>query len=97
MEQEKQDHPPPEPVTRTPDQGLLVDLGPQRRKAIERLKRGEGALTQRIRDAVEQHCDQLGVGPGVEIVPVVLLYRLDKPEYVVIRPAASRAAKGSPE
>jgi hypothetical protein len=82
-------------VARTPDLGLLVELGPQRRKEIKRLKRGEGALTRRIVAAVEQQRQQLGIDPAAEIVPVVLLYRQDRPDYVVITPATSRTPKGS--
>jgi hypothetical protein len=80
-----------------PDVGLLVELGPQRRKHIERLKQGDGPLTQRIRLAVEQQREQLGIDDAAEIVPVVLLYRYDQPDYVVITPAMSSARRGSRE
>jgi hypothetical protein len=87
---------PLEVVSRMPDLGLLVELGPQRRKDIKRLKRSDGPLTRRIMAAVEQQCEQLGIDPAAEIVPVVLLYRRDKPDYVVITPATARTPKGSP-
>jgi hypothetical protein len=72
-----------------PNTSLLVDLGQQRRKRIDRLKRGEGALTWQIQEAVDRHRQELGISAEAEIVPVVLLYRRDEPDYVVTvsRPA----------
>jgi hypothetical protein len=95
MEQDVAPQPSLELVARTPDRGLLVELGPQRRKEIKRLKRGEGPLTRRILAAVEQQCEEFGIDPAAEIVPVVLLYRQDKPDYVVIIPTTSHTPKGS--
>jgi hypothetical protein len=97
MEQGNYPQPLPEVVARMPDLGLLVEFGPQRRKEIKRLKRGEGPLTRWILAAVERQREQLGIDPAVEIVPVVLLYHQDKPDYVVITPQMPSAPKGSGE
>jgi hypothetical protein len=75
-------------TARLPNVGLVVELGPQRRKQIKRLKRGEGALAQQIQGAVDQRREELGIDVDAEIVPVVLLYRHDEPDYVVIVPRA---------
>ena len=96
MQQENSPLPPLEVVSRMPDLGLLIELGPQRRKNIKRLKRSDGPLIQRIMAGVEQQCEQLGIDPAAEIVPVVLLYLQDKPDYVVINPATARTPKGPP-
>jgi hypothetical protein len=77
-------------TARLPNTGLLVDLGRQRRKRVNRLKRGEGALAWQIQHAVDRQRQELGISPDAEVVPVVLLYRHDDPDYVVVvaRPAA---------
>src|SRR5262245_22809473 len=80
---EEKDH---EIAAALPNVGLLVELGPQRRKQIRQLKRGEGALAYRIQAAVEQRREELGIDAAAEIVPVVLLYRESEPDYVVITP-----------
>ena len=86
------DAPPGTLVTtaRLPNTGLLVDLGRQRRKRVERLKRGDGALAWQIQQAVDRQRQALGISADAEVVPVVLLYRSDDPDYVVTvaRPAA---------
>ncbi len=69
-----------------PVAGLLVDCGSQRRKHIDRLKRGEGKLTRRIQAAVFQAREKLGVDAAIEIVPVVLLYRESEQPYVILTP-----------
>jgi hypothetical protein len=75
---------------RVPNIGLVVEFGAQRRKHIKRLKRGEGALAWQIQQAVDQQREELGIDPSAEVVPVVILYRRDEPDYVAIvaRPAA---------
>jgi hypothetical protein len=69
--------------------GLFVELGRQRPKAIKLLKRGGGALSRQIRAAVERWREQLGIESSAEVVPVVVLYHHDKPDYVVVRPPPS--------
>jgi hypothetical protein len=69
-----------------PFTGLLIELGPQRRKQIERLKRGNGALTHQIRVAVEQSRQEFGIDKATEIIPVVLIYRRGRADYVIIVP-----------
>jgi hypothetical protein len=71
-------------AARLPKIGLLIELGRQRRKQIKRLKRGNGALTEQIQAAVNTACEELGIDDEAEIVPVVLLYRHDEPEYTVV-------------
>lgn len=68
--------------------GLLIDAGSQRRKQINRLKRGEGRLTRQLQAAVYQAQGELGIDAAKEIVPVVLLYRRSKSGYHVIVPQA---------
>jgi hypothetical protein len=77
-------------TARLPNTGLLVDLGQQRRKRVNRLKHGDGALAWQIQQAVDRQRQELGISADAEIVPVVLLYRRDDPDYVVTvaRPAA---------
>ena len=72
--------PAPAPV---PNVGLVVDLGKQGRKAIKRLKRGEGALAEHIQAAVDEARRSLGIDEEAEVVPVVLLYHEPKPDYRV--------------
>jgi hypothetical protein len=71
-------------AARLPNIGLLIELGRQRRKQIKRLKRGNGALTEQIQAAVNTAREELGIDDEAEIVPVVLLYRHDEPEYTVV-------------
>ena len=71
---------------RSSDTGLLLDLGRQHRPRIRGLKRGNGRLAREIRAAVERSCEQLGIDPAAEIVPVVLLYRCGEAEYTVVTP-----------
>jgi hypothetical protein len=64
--------------------GLLVELGRQRRKEISRLKQADGPLTRQIEAAVTSWREQLKINLEAEVVPVVLLYRLTEPDYVII-------------
>ena len=63
-------------VTKWPDIGLVVDVGSQSEDRIDQLKQGHGELARSP--------DGLAVDAATEIVPVVLLYRCDRPDYVVI-------------
>jgi hypothetical protein len=83
-----EDIPPPSfPVpARLPHTGLFIDLGSQARRRIRRLKGGDGQLAREIQAAVDQSRQELGIDPGTEIVPVVLLYRRDEPDYLVVNP-----------
>ena len=66
----------PVPVPAAPqDSGLLLDLGPQARRRIKRLKRGSGRLARQIQAAAIAAQTELGIDPAAEIVPVVILYR----------------------
>jgi hypothetical protein len=71
-------------ATSLPNAGLLIELGPQRRKNIDRLKQGSGTLARQIRGLVDQSRNELGIDDKVEIIPVVLMYRRDDPKYTVI-------------
>jgi hypothetical protein len=82
-------------AARLPNIGLLIELGPQRRKQIKRLKRGTGSLTQQIQATVDRSREELGIDAAAEIVPVVLLYRRDQPDYVVI--TLDRSCRASKE
>jgi hypothetical protein len=82
MEDSNPEFPAPAP-TSLPNVGLVVDLGKQGRKAVKRLKRGEGALAEHIQAAVEEARRSLGIDEEAEVVPVVLLYHEPKPEYRV--------------
>jgi hypothetical protein len=72
------------PVSPAPNVGLVLDLGRQRRKQIKRLKRADGELALKVQAAAERLRRDLGIDPGKEIVPVVLLYRCAEPDYVVV-------------
>jgi hypothetical protein len=67
-----------------PDNGLLLDLGPQPGKQIKRLKEGKGALAYQVQAAIEDARSRLGIDADVAIIPVVLLYRQSEPDYVVL-------------
>jgi hypothetical protein len=83
-------------ATPLPNIGLLVDLGRQSREQITRLKQGEGPLTHQIQTAITSSREQLEIDPDAEIIPVVLLYRRAKPDYVVITlPASAPPVKGA--
>jgi hypothetical protein len=71
------------------DVGLFVELGRQRPREIKRLKRGSGALSREIRAAIERWRPELGIESAAEIVPVVVLYRHDAPNYVVLHHSPS--------
>jgi hypothetical protein len=64
----------------------MLDLGPQRRRDIKQLKRGDGPLALEIETAVHRAREDLGINPAAEIVPVVLLYRRRDAYSVVIIP-----------
>jgi hypothetical protein len=69
-----------------PFTGLLIDLGPQRRKQIERLKNGVGVLANQIHFAIEHSRERFGIDQAAEIIPVLLLYRRGKDDFAVIAP-----------
>ena len=71
-------------VTKLPDIGLVVDVGSQSEDRIDQLKQGRGELARQIQAAIARSPDGLAVDAATEIVPVVLLYRCDRPDYVVI-------------
>lgn len=77
---------PPQPAL--PDTGFLIDVGRQRRKHVNRLKRGEGRLAREVQAALYNAREELGIDPATEIVPVVLLYRCTESDYAVITPQA---------
>jgi hypothetical protein len=68
----------------TSSDGFLLDLGQQPRSRVRGLKRGMGDLVGEIRAAVERWRDEFEIQSDTEIVPVVLLYRQDEPDYVVL-------------
>src|SRR5262245_32545 len=72
--------------TRLPDSGFMLDLGPQRRRDIKQLRRGDGPLAHEIETAVQRARGGLGINPAAEIVPIVLLYRRRDAYSVVIIP-----------
>ena len=69
---------------RLPNAGLLVNLGPQRRKKIARLKEGDGALARHIRRLVDESRNELGLDAAAEVVPVVMVYRHEDSDYSVV-------------
>jgi hypothetical protein len=72
-------------TTLLPDIGLLVEFGEQHRETMASLKQGEGPLAWQIEEIVASWRDRLELGGAdAEVVPVVLLYRKAKPDYVVI-------------
>ncbi len=84
MEQNHHSEPPSPIATGLPDIGLLVDLGGQNHDRIRRLKRGTGPLALELQTAVLRSRKALGIASATEIVPVVVLYRCAKPDYIVI-------------
>ena len=70
-------------VTKLPDIGLVVAVGSQSEERIDQLEQGRRAGAP-IQAAVARSREGLAVDPAAEIVPVVLLYRCDQPDYVVI-------------
>ena len=73
--------------TRLPESGFMLALGPQRRRDIKQLKRGDGPLAHEIETAVQRAREDLGINSAAEIVPVVLLYRRRDAYSVVIIPS----------
>jgi hypothetical protein len=69
-----------------PGFGLVLDVGRQRRKRIRRLKQGTGKLRTQVESVVNEAMSKFGLEEGVEIVPVVILYRCSDKE-----PALPRA------
>jgi hypothetical protein len=60
---------------------LIIDLGEEQRRRVEKLTdTGEGKLARKIQALVERSLEEDGDAPpeGVEVVPVVLLYRIKK-------------------
>jgi hypothetical protein len=90
MEQNDSPQSPTPTAARPCEVGLFVELGRPRAQEIKRLKRGNGALSQQIRLAVDRWREQLGIESAAEVVPVVLLYRHDEPYQVVVVPTAYR-------
>jgi hypothetical protein len=74
----------PMTTTQIPSIGLFIELGRQVRKDIRQLKQGDSALTWQIEAAVTALRESLGIEADVEVVPVVLLYHLAEPDYVVV-------------
>jgi hypothetical protein len=80
------------PAAESLDMGLFLELGRQKRKEIMRLKEGTGPLTRRVQAVVNRWREQLNVDPAAEVVPVVLLYRRERSNYITISlPAAPPA------
>jgi hypothetical protein len=67
-----------------PNIGLLVELDRQDPEEISRLKRGDGPLARQIQTAVTSLSEGLGIEAGAQVIPVILLYRQAKSDYVVI-------------
>jgi hypothetical protein len=63
MSDNQQDTPPP----------IILDAGKQKRKRIKQLKRGEGKLAARVREAAEHVCAQ-EAEDGRDVIPVVLVF-----------------------
>jgi hypothetical protein len=70
-------------IDRPPNGGLLLDVGRQPRKHIDRLKWGAGPLLERALSAIHEKRGDLGINPTKGIVPVILLYCCVRPEYTV--------------
>jgi len=51
----------------------VLDVGKRKSKDIQRLKKGEGKLFEKLQAAVAQA--SVGLPAGKEVVPVVVLYR----------------------
>jgi hypothetical protein len=71
-------------TTQIPSVGLFIELGRQVRKDIRQLKQGDSTLTWQIEAAVTSLRESLGIEADVEVVPVVILYRLAEPDYIVV-------------
>lgn len=84
---------PPQPAL--PDTGLLIDVGRQRQKHVNRLKRGEGRLTREVQAALYNAREELGIDPATEIVPVVLLYHCTESDYALIGPTSPMPARSA--
>jgi hypothetical protein len=55
---------------------IIVSLGKKKKKAIKKLKRGEGSAMDEVMDVIDQVQMNLGDdAAGKIIVPVVVLYR----------------------
>lgn len=55
---------------------IVVEVGKASRKAVRRLRRGQGRLADEVRRALESVRANLGTeAAGKELVPVVLVYR----------------------
>jgi hypothetical protein len=55
---------------------VIVPLGKKNKKAIKRLKRGEGAAMNEVMDVIEQVQANLGdQAAGKIILPVIVIYR----------------------
>jgi hypothetical protein len=75
-------------TTLLPGIGLLVEFGEQHRETMASLKQGEGPLAWQIEEIFASWRDRLELGADAdadaEVVPVILIYRKAKPDYVVI-------------
>jgi hypothetical protein len=89
-------------ASRLSDDRLLVELGRRRRSEIKELKRGEGPLAREVQALAEAFREPLGIEAGVEIIPVVLLYRERAGGYSVVyagpqHPPETPGPAGAPE
>jgi hypothetical protein len=57
-------------------QPVIIDLGKQRLRALNDLKKGEGKLWDEVLEVVDEVKDMLGAdAEGKVLVPVIMLYR----------------------
>jgi hypothetical protein len=55
---------------------IIVDLGSKKRKAVKRLKRGEGPLIEEVDEVLGQVRAELGAeAKDALVVPVILVYK----------------------
>lgn len=69
---------------------LIVDLGQEEQRRIDKLvDTGEGKLARKIQALVEASLEEDGQSPpeGVEVVPVVLLYKIKKKKQTALSSA----------
>jgi hypothetical protein len=57
-------------------QPVIIDLGKQRHRALNDLKKGEGKLWDEVLEVVDEVKDMLGAdAEGKVLVPVIMLYK----------------------
>src|SRR5215203_2845016 len=57
-------------------QPVIIDLGKQRLRALNELKKGEGKLWDEVLEVVDEVKDMLGAeAEGKVLVPVIMLYK----------------------